>query len=131
VAVSISPMQKLTPSLVRHLGSVLRILMTGQYKQILPHALSYNAPEIPSVMAKLALILPDCEGDAIRGLNILLARLKVKRGLKELGMEEEDVDKAADLAVASPYWNPRKVERDSIRELLRRAWAGEDAKAGL
>jgi alcohol dehydrogenase class IV len=82
-------------------------------------------------MAKLALVLPDCEGDAIRGLNILLARLKVKRGLKELGMKEEDVDKAADLAVASPYWNPRKVERDSIRELIRRAWAGEDAKAGL
>ncbi|KIM74772.1 hypothetical protein PILCRDRAFT_827833 [Piloderma croceum F 1598] len=113
------------------LGGSFNLPHAETHTIILPHALSYNAPEIPTVMAKLALVLPDCEGDAIRGLNILLALLKVKRGLKELGMKEEDIDKAADLAVASPYWNPRKVERDSIRELIRRAWAGEDAKAGL
>jgi hypothetical protein len=35
------------------------------------------------------------------------------------------IDRAADLALASPYWNPRPLERAAIRELLARAWAGE------
>ena len=98
---------------------------------ILPHALAYNAPVIPEVMKKLALALPGSDGNAIKGLNVLLERLKVKRGLKDFGLKEEDVDKAADIAVGNPYWNPRTIERGPIRELLRRAWAGEEARADL
>lgn len=82
-------------------------------------------------MKKLADILPGSEGDAIRGLNVLLTKLGVKRGLKEFGFREEDVDRAADIAVSNPYWNPRAVERGAIRELIRRAWAGEEARADL
>jgi alcohol dehydrogenase class IV len=98
---------------------------------ILPHALAYNAPAVPDAMRRLAEALPQSDGDAIKGLNVLLDRLNVQKGLKELGMKEEDVDKAADFAVTNAYWNPRKLERDPIRELLRRAWAGEPAKADL
>ncbi|KUJ13348.1 Dehydroquinate synthase-like protein [Mollisia scopiformis] len=98
---------------------------------ILPHAIAYNAPAIPEVMKRLAETLPGSDGDAIKGLNVLLKRLKVKRGLREFGLKEEDVDEAATIAVSNPYWNPRAIERDPIRELLRRAWAGEDAKADL
>jgi alcohol dehydrogenase class IV len=68
---------------------------------VLPHALAYNAPRIPEVMAQLAAVLPESNGDAINGLNVLLTKLKVKRGLKDFGFKEEDVDKAADIAVAN------------------------------
>jgi alcohol dehydrogenase class IV len=98
---------------------------------ILPHALAYNAPQIPDVMRQLAEVLPGSEGDAIRGLNVLLTKLKVKRGLKEFGFREEDVDRAAEIAVGNPYWNPREIEKGPIRELIRRAWAGEEARADL
>jgi len=98
---------------------------------VLPHALSYNAPAIPDAMSKLAQVLPESNGDAIRGLNVLLEKLEVRRGLKEYGMKEEDVDKASEIAVSNPYWNPRKVEQGPIRELIRRAWAGEPARADL
>jgi alcohol dehydrogenase class IV len=98
---------------------------------ILPHALAYNAPAIPEVMKKIAIALPGSEGDAIKGLNLLLEKLKVKRGLKDFGFKEEDVDKAAEIAVQNQYWNPRPVEVGPIRELLRRAWAGEEARADL
>ncbi|KAH9211225.1 hypothetical protein DL95DRAFT_342114 [Leptodontidium sp. 2 PMI_412] len=98
---------------------------------VLPHALAYNAPKIPEVMKKLAEVLPESEGDAIRGLNVLLGKLGVKRGLREFGFKEEDVDRAADIAVGNPYWNPRPVEREAIRELIRRAVIGEDAKANF
>lgn len=98
---------------------------------ILPHALAYNAPNIPEVMKKIAEVLPGSDGDSIKGLNVLLEKLKVKRGLKDFGLKEEDVDKAAEIAVSNPYWNPRPVEKGPIRELLRRAWAGEEARADL
>lgn len=46
-------------------------------------------------------------------------------------MKESDIVKAADIAVSNAYWNPRNVERDLIREVIRRAWAGEDARIDL
>ncbi|KAL1849489.1 hypothetical protein Plec18170_007396 [Paecilomyces lecythidis] len=98
---------------------------------ILPHALSYNAPNIPDVMAALAKALPGSEGDAVRGLNVLLDSIKVDRSLKSLGFKEEDIDRAAELALRKPYYNPRKIEQPRIRELVRRAWAGEDARVDL
>lgn len=97
---------------------------------VLPHALAYNAPEIPNIMTDLADALPG-EGDGIERLSLLLNSINVDRSLKSLGMKEEDVDRAAELALAKPYDNPRNIEQDRTRELIRRAWAGEDARADL
>lgn len=82
-------------------------------------------------MEKLASTLPESNGDAIHGLNVLLSKLSVARALKDFGMKEEDVDRATDIAMSNPYWNPRELEREKIRELIRRAWAGEDARPDL
>ncbi|KAJ4383701.1 hypothetical protein N0V86_001756 [Didymella sp. IMI 355093] len=98
---------------------------------ILPHALAYNAPKIPKTMAVLADVIPESDGDAIHGLNVLLIKLGVQRGLRDLGMKESDVEQAADIAVSKPYWNPREIDRDAMRQLLRRAWAGDVARADI
>ncbi|CAH0050577.1 unnamed protein product [Clonostachys solani] len=98
---------------------------------LLPHALSYNALKVPEAMRRLALVLPGSNGDAIHGLNVLLAKLQVSTRLRDLGMKEEDIDRAADIATSNSYWNPREIERGPIRELIRRAWAGEPARADL
>lgn len=98
---------------------------------VLPHSLSYNAPAIQSQMADMASALPESQGDAIRGMNTLLNRLRVKRALRDFGMKEEDVDKAAEIAMTAQYPNPRKLEKQKIRELIRRCWAGEAARADL
>lgn len=95
---------------------------------VLPHALAYNAPNVPDVMHKLAEVLPESDGDAIKGLNVLLTKLKIKRGLKDFGMKQDDVDKAAEIAVSNPYWNPREVQKEPLRETIRRCWAGEEAQ---
>ncbi|KDQ18992.1 hypothetical protein BOTBODRAFT_28471 [Botryobasidium botryosum FD-172 SS1] len=113
------------------LGGSFNLPHAETHTVVLPHALAYNAPHIPDVVRKLAEVLPGSEGDAARGLNVLLAKLGVKRGLKEFGMREDDIDKAADIAVSNPYWNPRSLDRDLLREVIRRAWAGEDARADL
>lgn len=98
---------------------------------VLPHALSYNAPAIPEVMVKLAAVLPESNGDALQGLEVLLELLHVPRALKDLGMKESDINKATEIAAGNQYPNPRGLESKWIRELIRRAWAGESAKANL
>jgi alcohol dehydrogenase class IV len=113
------------------LGGSFNLPHAETHTIVLPHALAYNAPAIPEVMLKLAEVLPESEGDAVKGLNVLLGKLGVKRGLKEFGMKEEDVEKAAEIAVSNPCWNPREVESEKIREVIRRAWAGEEARADL
>ncbi|KAL4885892.1 hypothetical protein BJY04DRAFT_205166 [Aspergillus karnatakaensis] len=105
------------------LGGSFNLPHAETHTAVLPHAISYNAPKIPEAMKKLAEVLPGSDGDAIKGLNVLLEKLGVKRGVKEYGMKEEDIDKAADIAVGNPYWNPREIEREPIRELIRRVWA--------
>jgi maleylacetate reductase len=40
-------------------------------------------------------------------------------------MPEDGIEKATLLAIQNPYWNPRRLEADAIRELICRAWAGE------
>lgn len=113
------------------LGGSFNLPHAETHTIVLPHALAYNAPKIPDAMKKLADVLPGSNGDAIKGLNLLLTKLKVKRGLKAFGMKEEDVDKAAEIAVSNPYWNPREIEKEPLRETIRRCWAGDEAKADL
>jgi alcohol dehydrogenase class IV len=113
------------------LGGSFNLPHAETHTIVLPHALSYNAPAIPKVMAQLATALPGSDGDATKGLNLLLEKLKVKRALKDFGMKEEDIDKATEIAMSAQYPNPRPLEKNAIRELIRRAWAGEPARADL
>lgn len=90
---------------------------------VLPHAVAYNAEAAPDAMAAICRALG--AGDAAGGLYDLVGRLGVSRALSQIGMPREGVERAADIAVEKPYWNPRPIERDAIRDLLARAYAGE------
>ncbi|KAI9154775.1 Maleylacetate reductase [Paramyrothecium foliicola] len=113
------------------LGGSFNLPHAETHTVILPHALAYNAPRIPKVMELLAGAIPGSNGDGLRGLNHLLGKVGVPRSLESIGFKEADIDKAADIAVSKSYPNPREVDRDLIRELIRRAWAGEEARADL
>ncbi|KAK0625387.1 hypothetical protein B0T17DRAFT_617483 [Bombardia bombarda] len=111
------------------LGGTFNLPHAETHVVLLPHALAYNAstPATAGAMAKLAGVLPGSEGDAVKGMNALYKRLGIDLNLKGLGMAEEGVDEAVDIALANPYKNPRGLEREGIRELIRRAWTGEEA----
>jgi alcohol dehydrogenase class IV len=68
--------------------------------------------------------------DAASALFDLAGAVGAKRALKDLGMPESGIDKAADLALANPYFNPRPLERTAIRDLIARAWAGQPPAIG-
>ncbi len=105
------------------LGGSFNLPHAETHTVVLPHATAYNAPATPEAMARVARALGS--SDAPTGLYDLAGRLGAPRALRELGMAESAIDEAADLAVRNPYWNPRPVNREQIRELLARAWAGE------
>jgi alcohol dehydrogenase class IV len=69
-------------------------------------------------------------GNASRGLYDLAGRLGAPRALREIGMPEDGIDRAAEAAMADPYWNPRPLEASTVRALIADAWAGRPPGAG-
>ncbi len=90
---------------------------------VLPYASAYNATAAPEAMARVARALK--VSNAAQGLYALARRLDLPRGLTEIGMPEAGIDRAAEIAVQSPYANPRLVDRVSIRALIAAAWRGD------
>ena len=105
------------------LGGSFNLPHAETHTVILPHALAYNAPAAPEAMMRIATALG--APDAARGLHDLARKLAAPASLREIGMPESGIDQAADLAVKNPYWNPRPIEREAIRELIARAWRGD------
>jgi maleylacetate reductase len=48
--------------------------------------------------------------------------------LKDLGLNESDLDKAADLATSKPYLESATGGAPAIRTLLQAAWAGRPTR---
>jgi maleylacetate reductase len=89
---------------------------------ILPHATAYNEQAAAAPLRRVAQMLQSAS--AADGLFDLARRLDAPVSLKEIGMPADGLDRAADLAVASPYPNPRPLEREAILALLDDAFHG-------
>lgn len=107
------------------LGGTFALPHAETHTVVLPHAVAYNAPAAPDAMARIARALgASGGGDAATGLYDLAGAVGAPRSLAALGMPADGIDRAADLAVQTPYGNPRPLERAAIRELLARAFTG-------
>jgi alcohol dehydrogenase class IV len=104
------------------LGGTFDLPHAETHTVVLPHAAAYNASAAPEAMARVARALG--VADAPTGLYDLAKSLGAPVALKDIGMPEAGLDRAADLAVANPYWNPRPVERAAIRALLDDSFCG-------
>jgi maleylacetate reductase len=89
---------------------------------VLPHALAYNRSHAPEAMAAIARAMD--AADAPHAVYALARDHGAPVALREIGMNERDLDHAAELAMASPYWNPRPLEHHAIRQLLQNAFEG-------
>ncbi|RAI43033.1 maleylacetate reductase [Rhodoplanes roseus] len=90
---------------------------------VLPHAVATNAPAVPDVMARLRGVLGT--DDPAGALFDLAGRVGARRALRDIGMAESGIDLATERALARPYPNPRPLDRDTVRALIARAFAGE------
>jgi len=104
------------------LGGSFNLPHAETHTVILPHAVAYNHAAAPDAMARVRRALR--ANDAASGLYDLAATLGAPTTLAQIGMRETDLDRAADIAVAAPYPNPRAIERSAIRQLLDDAFYG-------
>jgi len=114
------------------LGGSFNLPHSGTHTVILPHALAYNASHAPQAMARIVRALQAAGGpqvgaaaaDAARAIHDLARRHGAPTSLAALGMPADGLDRAADLAAATPYPNPRPLDRTAPRALLQRAYDG-------
>ncbi|MFI5611408.1 maleylacetate reductase and hydroxyquinol 1,2-dioxygenase domain-containing protein [Amycolatopsis sp. NPDC051903] len=104
------------------LGGSFGLPHSETHTVVLPYAMAYNTPGAPEAMRRIAEALG--APDAATGVYDLIASLPVPHSLAELGFAEADIAKAAEIASAKPYPNPREITREGIEDLVRQAWAG-------
>ena len=105
------------------LGGTFDLPHAETHAIMLPHTLAYNLPAAPDARERLSRVLGNAR--PARALAELAERVGAPRALRDIGMPESGIAKAAELAVLNPYANPRPIDRGLIEAMIRRAWAGE------
>ncbi len=106
------------------LGGSFNLPHAEVHSVIIPHATKYNQEHAPEAMAAIARALNTSPDDAAGSLFDLLSKVGAPTTLEAIGMKEEDLDKAAEIALSKPYYNPREVTLEGVRELLQNAYEG-------
>ncbi len=104
------------------LGGSFNLPHAETHTAVIPHVTAYNAAAAPEMVERMSRAL--CTDDPAGAVFDLAKSLGAKMALSEIGMKEEDLDRAADIATQNPYFNPRPVARDGIRALLDDAFHG-------
>jgi maleylacetate reductase len=104
------------------LGGSFNLPHAETHTVVLAHAMAYNASETPEAMNRIAKALGG--RDAAGAVWDLAASLGAPMSLQAIGMERRHLERATDLAIANPYWNPRAITRHGIRDLLESAFEG-------
>lgn len=94
---------------------------------LLPHCVAYNAEATAEGTRKLAEAMG--VDNAAVGIFKLAKTLGAPTALKDIGILEADLDKAAAAATETPVNNPEPVTQERVRALLQRAWAGDEPRA--
>ncbi len=89
---------------------------------VLPHATAFNEEAVPDLLAPVARALGTQK--AGQGLFDLAQKLGAPIRLADIGMKADGLDRAADIATQSPYWNPRPFRRENIRKVMQDAFDG-------
>jgi maleylacetate reductase len=104
------------------LGGTWNLPHAETHTIVLPHATAYNAVAASDAMLRVSRALG--AASAPQGLYDLAQSLGAPIALKDIGMQENQLDRAAELATTSPYWNPHPIDRAAIRRLLDDAYFG-------
>ena len=89
---------------------------------MIPYSTVYNREAAPEAMAAISRALGG--QDPGKGLYDLMRAVGTRKSLAEMGLREADLDTASDQAVQNPYFNPRPVTREGVREMLQAAFEG-------
>ena len=104
------------------LGGTFNTPHAETHALMLPYVTAFNLGSAPDAERRLRAAL------GTRAVAVALRDLGQAVGapesLKALGLAESDLQRAAELATQSPYYNPREVTTESVHALLQDAYAG-------
>ncbi|KAJ7237278.1 iron-containing alcohol dehydrogenase [Mycena haematopus] len=110
------------------LGGTFNLPHAETHTVVLPHSIAYNTPFAAASMARVARSLGlgtgTASASAAQGIFDLAQTLGAPSSLKQLGMKEEDLERAVDVAMERPYPNPGPLDRERLMGLLRDAYEG-------
>ncbi|CAD6522106.1 Maleylacetate reductase [Paraburkholderia kirstenboschensis] len=107
------------------LGGTFNLPHAQTHAAMLPHTAHYNHAAAPEALRRVARALGGIEADEAGPLLFKLnAQLGISPALSDIGMPQDGLDEATEIACKNPYANPRPIERAAIRELLQDAWQG-------
>ncbi len=106
------------------LGGRFDLVHADAHSVVLPHAIALNAPALPAEMARLAEALGVAGDDPAGALWDLAVASDVPTSLAQLGLREDDLPEAAELAAKEIATNPVPVDAGVLLGLLERAYAG-------
>jgi alcohol dehydrogenase class IV len=104
------------------LGGMFNLNHADVHALMIPYTAAYNREAAPEAMSRIARALGTADGP--EGIYDLVQRTATKRSLREMGLTAAGLDAAADQAVQNPYYNPRPVTREGVREMLQAAFEG-------
>ena len=99
------------------LGGTFGLPHAETHAAVLPRVVAFNTPAAPDAMTRIARAIG--ANDAAIGLAALVHSLGLTMSLRQLGLRDDDIDRAAELVTASSYPNPRPATKADVRELLR------------
>ena len=105
------------------LGGSFDLQHAATHAVMLPHVAAFNQAAAPAALARVARAVG--AGRAASGLWALNRSLSTPSSLRELGMPEHGIERAAEQVMQDRYWNPQLLERDAVCAMLRRAWNGD------
>ena len=103
------------------LGGSFNLPHAETHSIVLPHAVRYNE-SAAEAMRRIERALG--KRDAAAAIYDLEKKLRLPLRLADIGMKEQDLERAARIVADAPYPNPRKVEYAPVLELLRHAYEG-------
>lgn len=111
------------------LGGTFNLPHAQTHTIVLPHAIAFNEVARPNVTTMITRALGVENMTAGQALFDLEKSLGLGTKLSELNangtpFSKSDIEKAADIAMANPYWNPRPFERADIVAILTDAYLG-------
>lgn len=106
------------------LGGSFNLPHAETHTVVLPYVIKYNEEWIPTAMQAMARAMQTAQHEVAGTVFDLPRSLGAPSSLQQLGMAEDDLDTAAELATQNPYYNPRPVDKAAIRRLLEFAYYG-------
>ena len=94
---------------------------------LLPHSIAYNAAATKAGTTKLAAAMNT--ENAPQAIFNLLQTIGGPTALKDIGVKEDDLDRAAQMTLEKPFHNAEPVTAPRLRQLLQNAYEGRPPQA--